>query len=173
MIPVIESQRVNPTSPFIDQLSNGGVSFTWSRPIAIYDQRQPPQAPPVISTEGGTLQNPESSARWALAPWQERRAKQLMLENLSSRVMVKEVAEACELSRSHFSRAFKVNTGMSPSEWLISARLERAKELLQSRSHAVSDVALACGFCDQSHFTRMFHSRIGLSPLAWRRRKAP
>ncbi|WP_081489147.1 helix-turn-helix domain-containing protein [Pseudomonas sp. R81] len=96
-----------------------------------------------------------------------------MLENLSSRVMVKEVAEACELSRSHFSRAFKVNTGMSPSEWLISARLERAKELLQSRSHAVSDVALACGFCDQSHFTRMFHSRIGLSPLAWRRRKAP
>ncbi|WP_082236580.1 AraC family transcriptional regulator [Pseudomonas sp. WCS374] len=170
MIPGIESKRGNTRSPIIEQLCSETVSFTWSRPVAIHDQRQPSQTPPVAHTKGAPLQGAEP-ARWGLAPWQERRAKELMLGNLTSRMKVEEVAEACKLSRSHFSRAFKVNTGVSPSEWLINARLERAKELLLSGTTAVSDVALACGFCDQSHFTRLFQSRIGSPPAAWRHRK--
>lgn len=106
--------------------------------------------------------------RIALAPWQERRAKELMMNSITRPLSISQVAERCSLSRSHFSRAFKKNTGYSPQEWFLLAKIERSKALLET-GMAITQVSLECGFADQSHFTRTFTRKTGQSPMAWRR----
>jgi AraC-like DNA-binding protein len=103
-----------------------------------------------------------------LAPWQERRAKEMIAANLDG-VPVKELARECRLSTAHFSRAFSRSVGMAPHRWLIKRRIEVAKETLRDGRSSISDVAAECGFCDQAHFTRHFVRIVGVTPRAWRR----
>jgi len=60
-------------------------------------------------------------------------------------------------------------TGLSPHRWLMKRRAERARELLFNRGLSLTEIALTCGFADQSHFTRVFTAVFGTSPEAWRR----
>jgi AraC-like DNA-binding protein len=107
--------------------------------------------------------------RGGLAAWQERRAKDILAANLDGAVTLADVAQECRLSISHFSRAFRQSTGVAPHGWLLNRRVELAKDLLRDRESSLSDIALRCGFADQSHFTRVFTRRAGVSPGAWRR----
>ena len=107
--------------------------------------------------------------RGGLAPWQVRRAKEILSANLDGDVPLKEVARECRLSVSHFSRAFRCSVGVAPYSWLLTRRIEVAKEKLRYSRLSLSDVALACGFADQSHLTRVFTGMVGVSPGAWRR----
>jgi AraC-like DNA-binding protein len=59
--------------------------------------------------------------------------------------------------------------GVAPHRWLINRRVELAKDLLRDRETSLSEIALRCGFADQSHFTRVFTRWAGVSPGAWRR----
>jgi transcriptional regulator GlxA family with amidase domain len=59
--------------------------------------------------------------------------------------------------------------GMPPHQWLTKRRIERAKQLLQEAQLELADIAVACGFVDQSHFTRVFSQSEGQSPGMWRR----
>jgi AraC-like DNA-binding protein len=61
--------------------------------------------------------------------------------------------------------------GLSPSELLIRARVERAIDLLGDPSRPLGDVGLACGFATQAHFSTVFKARTGLSPSQWRRER--
>jgi AraC family transcriptional regulator len=56
------------------------------------------------------------------------------------------------------------------TQWLLTRRVEIAKEKLRYGRLALSDIALACGFADESHRTRVFMRTVGPSPSAWRRR---
>jgi len=105
----------------------------------------------------------------SLAPWQERRAKEILRANLEGGVPLKEVARACGLSVGHFSRAFRRTLGATPHNWLNEQRIVLSKEKLRDDRLSLSDVALECGFCDQSHFTRHFTRIVGVTPGAWRR----
>lgn len=107
--------------------------------------------------------------RGRLAPWQERRAKEMLLANIDGRIGLDELARACGLSRSHFARAFKVTTGAPPLQWLLVRRIERAKNLLLHSSLPIDQIAHQCGFADQSHFTRAFHRAVEVTPGLWRR----
>jgi len=108
-----------------------------------------------------------------LAPWQVELAQRLLLADLSAEFPVAKLAGRCGLSRSHFARAFRISTGLPPHRWLIRYRLRRAQELLERSDLSIAEIALSCGFADQSHLTRVFHDIIGASPAAWRRlRKA-
>ncbi len=80
-----------------------------------------------------------------------------------------EAAQQCGLSVSHFARAFKETTGLPPHRWLIRRRVEVAEALLRNSRMSLTEVALTCGFADQSHFTRVFSRVVGISPGAWRR----
>ncbi len=104
----------------------------------------------------------------ALTPARLRQAKELMLH---SSLSIIEIAAVCNLTRSHFSRAFKVNTGLSPQAWRLLARMEKAKRLLVTEA-PITHVSLECGFCDQAHFTRAFSRLVGQPPKAWRRAQA-
>lgn len=102
-----------------------------------------------------------------LTPWQERRAKQLLADNLNTGLSMAQLARECCLSRCHFSRAFHGSTGLSPHQWLTRQRLQRAQELLLG-TRTVAEIAQDCGFADQAHFTRVFARATGMPPSQWR-----
>ena len=104
-----------------------------------------------------------------LAPWQLRRATEMLNAHLDGELSLQTVAHACELSLSHFARAFKSSTGQPPHRWLMQRRVELAKHMLSTSMAPLSDIAIACGFADQAHFTRVFRQRTGASPGTWRR----
>jgi AraC family transcriptional regulator len=111
----------------------------------------------------------ERNRNGGLAPWQERRAKEMLLANLAGNLGLDELAQACGLSRAHFARAFRTSMGTTPMHWLLTQRLGRAKNLLLNSELSIEDVAHHCGFADQSHFTRAFTRELGSTPGAWRR----
>ena len=117
----------------------------------------------------GGLRSKIALVRGGLAPWQERRAKEILSSNLAGNIGLKALARECGLSVSHFSRAFRHSTGAAPHRWLLEYRVDAAKPLLRDHELPLSAVALACGFADQSHFTRTFTRVVGVSPGAWRR----
>lgn len=96
-------------------------------------------------------------------------AKSILLENLEGDISISDVAQACNLSRGYFIRAFRETMGMTPYQWLLSERINRAKALLRASNAPLAEVAIACGFADQSHFTRVFSTIVGATPGNWRR----
>jgi AraC family transcriptional regulator len=107
--------------------------------------------------------------RGGLAPWQERRAKEILRASLKGGVPLRELARECGLSVAYFSHAFRRTLGVAPHNWLIEERIVLSKEKLRDERLSLADVAAECGFSDQSHFTRHFTRAVGISPGAWRR----
>ncbi|MBK5511437.1 helix-turn-helix domain-containing protein [Pseudomonas sp. TH15] len=111
---------------------------------------------------------PSTARIGGLSPQRVRRVKQLILERLGESLEVTELAKACALSRSHFSRAFKCSTGLSPQDWIRCQRIERAKQLIRDTDLTLTQISLECGFCDQAHFCHIFTRSEGITPFAWR-----
>ncbi|WP_206078266.1 helix-turn-helix domain-containing protein [Poseidonocella sp. HB161398] len=118
-------------------------------------------------TYGDATVTPPSPVR-GLAPWQLVRACEMMDAQLDGSLKIAEIAAACRLSRSHFTRGFKLSTGMPPYRWITQRRIDRARDLLGSSRLSLQEIALSCGFADQSHFTRAFTRSTGISPGRWR-----
>jgi transcriptional regulator GlxA family with amidase domain len=104
-----------------------------------------------------------------LAPWQLRRAKEILNAHIVGSVSIAHLAAECGLSTCHFARSFRDSMGISPHRWLMHRRVERATELLRQSPLSIIDIALSCGFADQSHLTRVFRSVHGSAPGRWRR----
>lgn len=109
-----------------------------------------------------------SLSRGGLAPWQEKRAKEALIQDYATVVRVDELAAACRLSPGQFARAFKQTTGLSPQKWRTQERVIKAKRLLQTRGLSLTAISCDCGFTDQSHFTRTFTEIVGVPPGRWR-----
>ena len=74
------------------------------------------------------------------------------------------MATAAALSVFHFARMFKTATGITPKQYLMRCKLERARELLLTQDRTISQVALELGFCDQSHLSTHFKRLYGTTP---------
>jgi AraC family transcriptional regulator len=122
----------------------------------------------VAHTYGG-MKKFAQVGRGGLAPWQEKRAKELLNANLGGELSMAAIARECDLSYAHFSRAFRKSTGLSPHRWLVQRRVDAAKALLRDTKQSLSDIAYSCGFSDQAHFTRVYTRLSGISPGGWRR----
>jgi AraC family transcriptional regulator len=107
-----------------------------------------------------------------LAAWQTRRVLDYIEERLGAKLAVEDIAAAVALSKSHFARAFKSTLGISPMAYVAARRVERAKCMIIDSAESLADVALSCGFADQSHFSRKFHRAVGVTPGRWRRSSA-
>jgi AraC family transcriptional regulator len=122
----------------------------------------------IIHAYGGASRI-ELGARGGLAPWQLRRVHEFLEAHLDGDPSIAQLANECRLSARYFARAFRQTMGMAPHQWLMRRRIERAMELLLGTDLPLADIALACGFGDQSHFTRVFSDRAGRGPGKWRR----
>ncbi len=79
-----------------------------------------------------------------------------------------ELSAIAQISPYHFLRLFKKSLGVTPHQYILQQRIDRAKYLLQSSSLDISEIALRVGFCDSSHLTRCFKSILGKTPSQWR-----
>jgi AraC-like DNA-binding protein len=104
-----------------------------------------------------------------MAPWQIKRACDFIEAHLEGNPSIASLSRECYVSRSHFSRAFRVTIGMAPHQWRVQKRIERAKSLMISSDRSVAEIAVMCGFVDQSHLSRVFARAVGVSPGKWRR----
>ncbi|WP_044871666.1 AraC family transcriptional regulator [Pseudomonas sp. LFM046] len=123
----------------------------------------------MLQTDIATMRYAVEPPRRGLDPWQRERALALLLEHLDVGIDVTTLARACGLSRSDFSRKFKVSTEHSPQAWLRLQRVEKAKRLLAEARLPLAEIGLECGFCDQAHFCRIFTRLEGVTPRGWRR----
>jgi AraC family transcriptional regulator len=122
----------------------------------------------VITTYGGVPVGGRKRAE-GLAPWQIRRACEFIEAHLDGDPSIASLSKECQVSQGYFARAFRTTVGMAPHQWVMKRRIERAKSLLRASDHSVVEIAIMCGFVDQSHLSRVFTRAAGMSPAKWRR----
>jgi AraC-like DNA-binding protein len=93
-----------------------------------------------------------------------------MTVNLHRKIALAELANLVHLSASHFSRLFKMETGLSPGEFLIRLRMEKAHELLITRFESIKEVMAMVGYGNKSNFVRHFKRFYGFAPSEYRKR---
>lgn len=95
------------------------------------------------------------------------KAREMLSGELDRKITLEEVAQSVGLSRYHFLRTFKRETGTSPHQFRMLKRLEKAKALL-AHGQPPARAALATGFSDQSHFSNAFRRYFGTPPGQYR-----
>lgn len=93
-------------------------------------------------------------------------------QNYQGDITVEDIARNAGLNRSYFGKVFRDAMGVSPQQFLIGFRIEKACELLKLSNLSVGEVGRAVGYPNQLHFSRAFKNARGLSPRAWRQQHA-
>lgn len=88
--------------------------------------------------------------------------------HLSQNIKLADLAQLLDMSQYHFSRLFKQSLGVSPYQYLLQQRVERAKYLLKQTDRFITDIALDCGFNSHSHLSKQFRQLTGVTPKAYR-----
>jgi AraC-like DNA-binding protein len=98
------------------------------------------------------------------------RARDLLHEIRERDLSIEEVARGVGISPFHFIRQFESLFGLTPHQFRIRSRLERARLLLGAGKHSVTEVCMEVGFCSLGSFSGLFARRVGVPPSAYQRR---
>jgi RpiB/LacA/LacB family sugar-phosphate isomerase len=101
---------------------------------------------------------------FCIPPGRLARILEYIGKNLDRPIHVADLSELAGMSQSHFSKLFKLTTGLSPHQYVIHERINRSKELLRQGETKIVDIALEVGFENQAHFTTVFGSVVGTTP---------
>jgi AraC family transcriptional regulator len=88
--------------------------------------------------------------------------------NIDRNLSLTELASITQLGSHHFSNLFKISTGLSPYQYVIQQRLDRATELLKNTDRSIVDIAVQTGFANQSHLTTLFRKHLSITPKRYR-----
>jgi AraC family transcriptional regulator len=110
-----------------------------------------------------------TSKNRSLTPIQLQQAIAYIRAHLERDLSLDEIARVINISPSYFANLFKDATGISPYQYVIQQRVEKAKSLLLKTDLTIADIALQVGFCNQSHLTRRFKRLTGETPKKFRR----
>lgn len=97
------------------------------------------------------------------------KAQEYIISHFQHPISVDDIAASVSLSRYHFTRVFKKETGYSPHEYLSNIRIRHAKQLLIETSATVEQIAFQSGFSSATHFTRMFKQKNMITPVDFRK----
>ena len=89
--------------------------------------------------------------------------------NVGRNIALSELAGVVDMSLYYFAVLFRQSTGLSPHQYVLKQRVNRAKELLRNPKLSVLDVSISVGFEQQNNFARAFRRVIGISPTQFRR----
>jgi len=121
-----------------------------------------------LLTHYGTSKPGNTIVTGGLSGYKLRRVKEFIDANLDTDMSLADISSIADLSQFHFARAFRKSTGMTPQQFLMQQRIERAKELLSKDDLPIVEVSLRTGFKNQSHFTSLFRKFTSLTPKVWR-----
>jgi len=116
----------------------------------------------ISSTQNGTVNN---------APFRIKKVVQYIHDHLDQKLTLPELAKQAGWNMYHFARLFKKHMKETPYQYLIKARIEKAKVLLKESEDNLAQVALGLGFENHSHFSQTFRKQVGVSPDAFRKSK--
>jgi AraC family transcriptional regulator len=109
----------------------------------------------------------EERVNGGLSPKHLRRAKAHIRSCLDQQLSLEILAQDVGLSPYHFARMFKTSVGETPARFIMRARVEGAKQLLQGDMH-LAEVSAAAGFSHQSHMSQQFKKHVGVTPMKYR-----
>jgi AraC family transcriptional regulator len=113
----------------------------------------------------------QENTHGGLSGYKLRRVKEFINANLEEDLSLTAISAIADLSQYHFARAFRTSTGLTPQQYLMRQRIERAKELLAKDDLPIVEISLRTGFKNQSHFTTLFHKLTKFTPKTWRELK--
>ena len=108
--------------------------------------------------------NTQRNANTNLPQHYVRRAISYIEDNYPEKITVEGIAAYVGIDRTGLYRIFKKNLNISPAQFLISYRLERAKAMMEHDNLTISEIAVSTGFFDAAHFTVAFSKKYGISP---------
>ncbi|MEN6326282.1 MAG: AraC family transcriptional regulator [Syntrophomonas sp.] len=97
-----------------------------------------------------------------------KKSIEYMMENYDKNITLDELAYESNYSQYHFLRLFKTGTGMTPFEYLLQIRIEKAKSLLRCTRLSINQISDFCGFSSSSHFAQVFKRKVKVSPSRYR-----
>lgn len=92
-----------------------------------------------------------------------------IFKDYNEKITVEELAKLCNVTKYHFCRLFKEETGLSVIQYIISYRISIAETMLKSTDNSIENVAYSCGFEDVSYFYRTYKKLKGISPMKARK----
>jgi AraC family transcriptional regulator len=98
------------------------------------------------------------------------RARELLHDRSQDELTMAAIAAEAGVHPVYLARVFRRFFGETPAEYVRRCRVERAAQLVRGSARPLAEIAVGCGFVDQSHFTRAFGRTFGTSPGAYRRR---
>jgi transcriptional regulator GlxA family with amidase domain len=101
-----------------------------------------------------------------------RRAMRYVNDHLDSKLRWDELAATLGLGVFAFARRFKLGTGLTPHQYIIHCRLERAMKLLSQSEMRLAEIAVEVGCCCQSHLTTLFRKHLNTTPGEYRQSRA-
>jgi AraC family transcriptional regulator of arabinose operon len=113
------------------------------------------------------IENTQQQHTWQYE--QVERAIQIFHTEFKNPFSLSDYAKQCNMSVSWFARIFRQQTGLSPQQYLINVRINKAKELLVSSSYNISEIAEIIGYQNPLYFSRIFNKYIGCSPSEYRK----
>lgn len=105
----------------------------------------------------------------SLSSRQLRRVDEYIIEHLGQEIQINELADLCALGRTTFYQRFRSAVHMTPHQYIMRLRVDKAKRLLSKTTLPLAEVGVACGFSDQAHFASVFRRLAGTTPALFRR----
>jgi AraC family transcriptional regulator len=99
---------------------------------------------------------------------QLQRSLEFINDNLESDVSLAEIAGAANMSKFHFAKSFRKAMGISPHQYLIKQRMDRARKMLRAADVSIDEIAIRVGYGNKSHFCTQFRKTVGTTPHRYR-----
>jgi len=140
----------------------------------LYEEFQRPDPFSLLAVEGLTLEMIAAASRCLAsverrtpAPWLAR-AMEILRSDFTGNLSLSRIANEVGIHEVHLARAFRRHAHCSVGEYIRRLRIDFACQQLAASKHSLCEIALACGFADQSHFSRTFKRSTGMTPAAFR-----